>query len=176
MKTVIRPFQTHEPKLGNKVYIDPQATVIGQVDLADDVSVWPQTVIRGDVNPIKIGKRSNIQDGTIIHLNHNCDFHNSGLHASVGEDVTVGHRVILHGCEVQSYSLFGMGAIIMDDAVIEEKVLVAAGTLVPGGKILRSGYLYMGSPVQAVRKLKAEELEFICYSAKHYAELKELHR
>jgi carbonic anhydrase/acetyltransferase-like protein (isoleucine patch superfamily) len=168
----IHQFQQHQPKVGQNVYIAPSAIVIGQVDLDDDVSVWPTSVIRGDVNHISIGKRTNIQDGSIIHVNHDHQYYPGGSQVIIGDDVTVGHRVIIHGGRIANCCLIGMGCLIMDDTVIESEVILGAGSLVPQKKLLKSGHLYLGNPAKLIRPLTAEEKTMLRYSATHYVKLK----
>ncbi|MBL4621620.1 MAG: gamma carbonic anhydrase family protein [Immundisolibacteraceae bacterium] len=168
-----RAYKSFTPNLGENVYIDPQACVIGQVTLGDDVSVWPMTVLRGDVCTITVGARSNLQDGSILHVNGPSPDHPNGWPLLVGTDVTLGHQAILHACTIGDRSLIGMGSTVLDGAVIEEEVLLAAGSLVTPGKVLESGYLYAGRPAKQVRPLSADELAFFVASAAHYAELKD---
>lgn len=172
----LRSYHGKTPQLGKDVYVDDAALVIGDVVLGEDSSVWPMTVIRGDVNSVRIGARTNIQDNSVLHVTHDGKFSPGGYTLTVGDDVTAGHRVILHACTVGNRCLIGMGAIIMDGAVLEDDVMLAAGSLVPGGKRLAAGYLYMGSPVKQVRELNAEELESLRYSAEHYVEVKNAHQ
>ncbi len=172
----VREFSTFKPSLGKNVFIDETAVVIGQVSLGDDCSVWPNAVIRGDINTITVGHRTNIQDGTIIHVDHDSKFHPGGSQVVIGNDVTIGHQVLLHGCKIEDCCLIGMGSLILDEAILEKYVLLGAGSLVPGGKILDGGYLWLGRPAKKIRPLTEEELEFFEYSAKHYATLKEKHR
>ena len=167
-----RAYKSFTPTLGKNVYVDPQACVIGQVTLGDDVSVWPMTVLRGDVCSITVGARSNLQDGSILHVNGPTPEKPGGWPLLVGSDVTLGHNAILHACTVGDRTLIGMGATVLDGAVIEDEVLLAAGSLVTPGKVLESGYLYAGRPAKQVRSLSADELAFFVSSAAHYAELK----
>ncbi len=168
---MIRTFEKHEPQISETAYIDETAIVIGDVSIGESSSVWPTTVIRGDVNTIKIGKRSNLQDGTIVHVNHAGPFNVKGDVTTIGNDVTVGHRALIHACQIGDRCLIGMGAIIMDGAVVESDVLVAGGSLVVPGTVLKSGYLWMGSPAKQIRELTDKEKEKILYSATYYAEL-----
>jgi carbonic anhydrase/acetyltransferase-like protein (isoleucine patch superfamily) len=168
----IQSFQSHFPHLAAGVYVHPSATVIGHVNLGEDVSVWPGAVIRGDINFIRIGMGSNIQDCAVLHVNHQSAHDPHGAPLIIGNNVTIGHSVILHGCTIEDESLIGMGSIVMDKAVVQKNVLVAAGSLVPEGKVLESGYLYMGSPVKKIRALTAEEQAFFMVSAQNYIDLK----
>lgn len=170
----IRSFGKHQPTLGRNVFVDPMAVVTGQVVLRDDVSVWPGTSIRGDLLEITIGDRTNIQDNSVIHTTHKSRFYNA--HAChVGADVTVGHNAVLHACTIHDRVLVGMGAIVLDGAVVESDVIIGAGTLVPPGKVLKSGYLYVGSPAKQARQLTEAEQDYFTYSAQFYMELKDAH-
>jgi len=172
----IRPFEQQTPRIHPSAYVDNTAVVIGDVEIGEDSSVWPLCVIRGDIQSIRIGARTSIQDGTIIHVTHDSRFCPGGQPTVIGNDVTVGHRVILHACTIEDYCLIGMGAIVMDKAVVRSRVTIGAGGVVPPGKVLESGYLYVGSPVKQVRPLNDRELEFLEYSAQNYRRLKERHR
>lgn len=169
---MIRPFQNIHPTLGERVYVDAAAQVIGDVTLGDDVSIWPCAVLRGDVNRIRIGARTSIQDNSCVHVTHDGPYSPGGADLVIGEDVTVGHGVILHACRIGNRCLIGMGAIVMDKVVIEDEVLLAAGSTVPPGKVLKSGWLYRGAPAQPARELSAEERAHFQYSAAHYVRLK----
>lgn len=153
--------------------IDPSSVVIGNVELADDVSVWPLVAIRGDVNAVRIGARSNIQDGSILHVTHQSAHNPEGFPLLIGENVTVGHKAMLHGCTIGNRVLVGMGSILLDGAIIEDDVMIGAGSLVAPGKRLASGYLYLGSPARQVRPLTPEELEGLIYSANNYVRWKD---
>ena len=172
----LRPHQGISPTLGERVYIDPAAVVIGDVHLGDDCNVWPHTVIRGDMHKIRIGQRCSIQDGSVLHITHASRFEPNGFPLTLGDDVVVGHRAVLHGCTIGSRVLIGMGAMVMDGSVVEDEVVIAAGCLVPPGKRLESGYLYVGSPAKQARPLNDKEREFFQYSAANYVKLKEAHR
>jgi len=169
---MIKPFKTIFPTLGKKVFIDDSAIVIGDVTLNDDVSVWPTAVIRGDVESIHIEAGTNVQDGAVLHVSHAGDYSTEGHPLSIGQGVTIGHRAVVHACTVGDYCLVGIGAIILDDAVLENYVMLGAGALVPPGKRLPGGYLYVGTPAKQVRKLTETEKEFLEYSYRHYIELK----
>lgn len=163
------------PRLGERVYIDPKACVTGSVVLGDDVSVWPMTVIRGDVNHIAIGNRSNIQDGCVLHVTHEGPWQPEGLPLLIGDDVTVGHGAILHACTIGDRCLVGMGAIVMDGAVLEPDSMVAGGAVVTPGKVVKSGMLWRGNPARYARDLTEKEISNQAYSAKHYVRLKDLY-
>ncbi len=171
----IRTFQGIAPIVDDTVLVDDTALVIGDVHIGKDSSVWPMTVVRGDVNKIRIGQRSNIQDSSVIHVTHPHEDMPEGHAVQVGDNVTVGHKVILHGCTVGDHCLVGMGSTIMDGAVLEPFVLLGAGSLVSPGKVLGGGYLWLGSPVRKVRPLSDEERKWIKYSAQHYVDLKGRH-
>lgn len=172
MTPAIRPFNNQTPTLGEGVYIDPFAAVIGSVNLANDVSIWPMSVLRGDVNNITVGEGSNIQDGSVIHGTHAGPYCKDGRAVIIGKGVTVGHKAILHACTVGDYCLIGMGAILLDDAIVESHVMIGAGSIVTTGKRLQSGYLYLGAPAQIIRKLTDGEIAQLHYSANYYIDLK----
>ncbi|TWT33701.1 UDP-3-O-[3-hydroxymyristoyl] glucosamine N-acyltransferase [Posidoniimonas corsicana] len=170
------PLRTHNgvaPKLGERVYVDAQATVIGDATLGNDVSVWPGAVIRGDLMPIVIGARSNVQDGCVLHTTHDSRFNPGGFPLTIGEDVVVGHRAVLHGCTVGDRVLVGIGAIVNDGAVVEPEVMIGAGCLVPPGKRLESGNVYVGNPARVLRPLTDAEREHLAYSPQNYVRLKD---
>ena len=154
----IRAFEHHTPEIDESVFIDPSAVVIGDVILGHDSSVWPLAVIRGDIHKIRIGSRCSIQDGTVIHVTHDGPFNPGGFPTLIGSEVTVGHKVMLHGCVVGDRVLIGMGAILMDGVTVESDVVIGGGSIVPPGKTLVSGYLYVGAPIKQVRKLTERNL------------------
>ena len=162
---MIRPFESIQPTIPASSYIDDSADVIGDVEIGEECSVWPMTVIRGDVNFIRIGHHSNIQDGSVLHVSHAGEHNPQGAPLIIGDYVTVGHKVLLHACTVGNDCLVGMGSIVMDNAVIEDQVMIGSGTLVPPAKTLESGYLYLGNPCKRVRKLSEREVEYLRYSA-----------
>lgn len=173
---MLRSFKDCVPRLADTAWVDETALVIGDVTLAEDVSVWPMAVVRGDINAIRIGARSNIQDGTVVHVTHDGPYTPGGHSTSLGEDVTVGHRAIVHACTVGSRVLIGMGAVLMDAVEVEDDVIIAAGALVPPGKRLHSGWLFVGAPARAAREITRTEREQLLYSARYYAQLKDVHR
>lgn len=172
----IRPYLEHTPVVPDSVYLDEFAVVIGDVELGEDCSVWPMVAIRGDVHRIRIGARTNIQDGSILHVTHFGEYNPAGSPLTIGEEVTVGHGVVLHACTIGNRSLIGMNSTVLDDAIIEDNVLLAAHSLVTPEKRLESGFLYAGSPAKKVRPLTAEEVDFLSYSADHYVQLKAKHQ
>jgi carbonic anhydrase/acetyltransferase-like protein (isoleucine patch superfamily) len=164
------------PKLGERVFVDPSAVVLGDVEIGDDSSVWPLVVIRGDMHRIRIGRCSSIQDGSVLHITHAGPYNPDGFPLIIGDHVTVGHQAMLHGCTIGNRVLVGMGAMIMDGAVVENEVIVGAGSLVPPGKTLKSGYLYVGRPAKPQRELTEQERAFFTYTAENYSRLKDKHR
>ncbi len=172
MVTEISAFNGLTPELAPGAWVHPRATVIGEVMLGENASVWPGAIIRGDVNSIRIGAGTNIQDNSVLHVSHKSEADPAGGPLVIGDRVTVGHSVILHACTIEDECLIGMGSIILDRAVIKRNVLLGAGSLVPEGKTLESGYLYLGRPAKMVRELTLEELAYFNYSAEHYIRLK----
>ena len=168
----LRAFKNKRPIIGASVYIDESAVLIGDVTLGDDVSIWPTVVIRGDVESITIGAGTNVQDGSVLHVSHAGHYSAKGHPLTIGKSVTIGHRAVLHACTIGDYCLVGIGAIIMDDAVLDAYVMLGAGTLVPPGKHLESGFLYVGSPAKVMRPLTESEISYLKYSAEHYVLLK----
>jgi carbonic anhydrase/acetyltransferase-like protein (isoleucine patch superfamily) len=171
----IRSFQGHTPEIGQRVLIDPSAIVLGQVYLEDDVSIWPHVAIRGDMHRIRIGARTSVQDGCVLHITHAGPYNPDGWPLNIGSDVTIGHGAILHGCSVGNRVLVGMSATVMDGVVVEDDVVIAAGALITPGKVLRSGHLYTGSPAREARPLSDKELSYFVYSANNYVKLKDQH-
>lgn len=168
----IRPFKNKAPVISKNVFVDDNAVVIGDVTLGEDVSVWPCAVIRGDMHKITVGARTSIQDNAVLHITHASNFNPGGWPLTIGEDVTIGHGACLHGCTIGNRVLIGIGSTILDGAIVEDDVVVAAGTLVPPGKKLESGNLYVGSPCKQARPLKESEMAFFTYSSQNYVKLK----
>lgn len=171
----IRKYQGVTPQLGARVFVDSSAVVIGDVQLGEDSSVWPFALVRGDMHRIRIGNRTSVQDGSVLHITHAGPFNPDGYPLLIGDEVTIGHKVTLHGCTLGNRILVGMGSIVMDGAVVQDEVIIGAGSLVPPGKVLQSGYLYVGSPVKQTRALTDKERAFFSYSAANYVKLKDLH-
>jgi len=173
MAQPINSFKGVSPTLGKNVYVDGSARIVGDVVLEDDASIWPMVAARGDVNKIRIGARSNIQDGSVLHVTRKSEKNPDGFPLIIGEDVTVGHKCMLHGCQLGNRILVGMGAIVMDGVVVEDDVFIGAGTLVPPNKRLESGFLYVGNPMQKKRPLNDAEMAFLKQSAVNYVVLKD---
>ncbi|EKE68063.1 gamma carbonic anhydrase family protein [Gallaecimonas xiamenensis] len=161
------------PDLSEGVYVHPSAVLVGDVQIGKDSSIWPLVAGRGDVNHIRIGARSNVQDGTVLHVTRKHKEVPDGYPLIIGDDVTVGHKCMLHGCQLGNRILVGMGAIVMDGVIVEDDVIIGAGSLVPPGKRLVSGYLYIGSPVKQARPLNEGERAFLAVSADNYVRLKD---
>ncbi|EKO3457138.1 gamma carbonic anhydrase family protein [Vibrio fluvialis] len=170
--SAIRSYKGITPQIGERVYIDESSVLVGDIKIGNDASIWPLVAARGDVNHIVIGARSNIQDGSVLHVTHKNNENPNGYPLIIGEDVTVGHKVMLHGCTIQDRVLVGMGAIVLDGVVVESDVMIGAGSLVPPGKRLESGYLYIGSPVKQARPLNEKERAFLVKSAQNYVQNK----
>lgn len=171
----IRSYQGLIPKLGERVFVDPAAVVLGDVELGDDASVWPMAVVRGDMHRIRIGKGTSVQDGAVLHITHASDFNPGGYPLIIGDEVTIGHKAVLHGCTLGNRILVGMGAIVMDGVTVEDEVIIAAGALVPPGKTLAGGYVYAGNPARQLRAISDKERNFFSYSAGNYVRLKDKH-
>ena len=172
----VRSFQGLEPRIAPDCYVDHTAVVIGDVEIGHKASIWPMTVIRGDIQRIRIGAGSNIQDGSILHVSHDSRFLPGGAPTIVHERVTVGHQAVLHGCEVHDLCLVGIGARVLDRAVLKSRVMLAAGALVPPGNVLEGGFLYVGAPARRTRVLTDMEMEYLEYAAAHYVDLAVKHR
>jgi carbonic anhydrase/acetyltransferase-like protein (isoleucine patch superfamily) len=171
--TNLRAYRDVAPRLGARVYVDPAATVIGDVELGDDVSLWPGAVVRGDVERIRIGARTNVQDTAVLHVTHDGPYSPGGFPCIVGSDVTIGHGAVVHACTVGDRCLIGMHATLLDGVVVERHAFVGAGALVAPGKVVGEGELWVGNPARCVRRLGDSEIEALRYSASHYVELKD---
>ncbi|MDH5352831.1 MAG: gamma carbonic anhydrase family protein [Gammaproteobacteria bacterium] len=169
---MLKAFEELMPTVAGSAYVDETAVVIGDVVIGEDSSVWPITAIRGDVNIIRIGNSTNIQDGSVLHGSHASEFNPNGAELHIGDQVTVGHKVLLHGCRIGNLCLIGMGSIVMDNAIVGDQVIVGSGSLVTPGKELESGYMYLGSPARKVRALTEREKESLAYTANYYVSLK----
>ncbi len=172
----VRSYQGLEPLIAADAYVDETAVVLGDVEVGTQASIWPMAVVRGDIHRIYIGAGSNIQDGTVLHVSHDSRFMPGGAPTIVHERVTVGHQAMLHGCEVHDHCLVGIGARVLDRAVLRPRVMLAAGAVVPPGKKLEGGWLYVGAPAKRSRALTDLELEYLDYAAMHYMELAMRHR
>lgn len=168
----LRSYKGICPDIAHNVYIHESAVLVGDIKIGPNSSVWPFVAARGDVNHIRIGQRTNIQDGSVLHVTHKNSDNPDGYPLLIGDDVTIGHKVMLHGCTIKDRVLVGMGAIVLDGVTIEEEVMIGAGSLVPPGKTLISGYLYVGSPVKQARLLTDEERAFLKKSADNYVQNK----
>ena len=173
---MVRTFESITPVIAASTFIDETAVVIGNVTIGEDSSVWPTVVMRGDVNSITIGNRTSIQDGSVLHVNHADEHNPGGDPLSIGNNVTVGHKVMLHGCTIHDRCLIGMSATILDKVVVEADTIIGAGSLVSPGKTLKGGYLYVGVPARQVRKLTEEEWAYLDFAADFYVQLKSRHR
>lgn len=172
----IRTFENYTPSIDDTAFIDDSAVVTGNVAIGKDSSVWPCCSIRGDIHSITIGERSNIQDGSILHVTHGSEFAPGGFKLTIGNDITVGHNVVLHACTVEDLCLIGMGSVVLDGSVVQSGAMVGAGSLVPPNKVLEGGFMWLGSPVKKMRELSDKEKAFLNYSAKHYVDLKNRHK
>lgn len=171
----IRTHKSIKPNIDSTVFIDPMACVIGQVSIGKDSSVWPFTVIRGDMHFIKIGERCSIQDGSVLHITHASTYNPEGYPLIIGDDCTIGHKVCLHGCTIGNRILIGIGSIVMDGVTVEDEVILGANSFVPPNKTLESGYLYLGSPAKKARPLTQEEKDRLKYMANNYVKLKNVY-
>jgi len=172
----VRRFEEKFPRIADTAWIDDSAVVIGDVEMGPQASIWPLCVIRGDIHRIEIGAGTNIQDGTILHVSHDSRFLPGGAPTIIRDRVTVGHQAVLHGCEIKDHCLIGIGARVLDRAVLESRTMIGAGSLVPPGKVLEGGHLWVGTPVKRIRPLKDQEIEYLDYVAEHYTKLADRHR
>ncbi|MGA9421784.1 MAG: gamma carbonic anhydrase family protein [Rhodanobacteraceae bacterium] len=171
----IRPFAGTLPRIAPSAYVDPMALVIGDVELADDASLWPCAVARGDVHSIRIGARSNVQDGSILHVTHDGPYSPGGFALMIGADVTIGHAAVVHACTIEDACLIGMHASVLDGALVRKHSLIGAGAVVTPGRVVGEGELWVGNPARRQRALTDAEIEQIYYSARHYVRLKNRH-
>ncbi len=168
----IRSYRGIHPRLAAGVYVDPAAHLIGDVEVGEDASFWPCTVTRGDVHHIRIGARTNVQDGAVLHVTHAGPYTGAGFPLLIGADVTIGHGAIVHACTIGDACLIGMHATLLDGAIIGRHSLIGAGAVVPPGKVVGEGELWLGNPARRVRRLSDAEIERLHYSARHYVRLK----
>lgn len=159
---MIYEFIDKKPDYPDSVFVAPSADIIGDVSIGEESSIWFNVTIRGDVNWIEIGERSNIQDNVCIHVM------NQTGPTEIGDDVTIGHNAMIHGCTIYDRALIGIHATVLDEAIIESDVIIAAGSLVPPGKRLESGYMYMGTPVEKKRELTDDEIKSIKEHSDNY--------
>lgn len=171
----IQTFEEWVPDIHPSAYVADSALVLGDVAIGAGSSLWPMVVARGDIHRIRIGARSNIQDGSVLHVTHDSEHAPGGFGVEVGDEVTVGHRVVLHGCTLEDRCLIGMGSIVLDGARVCGGAMVGAGSLVSPGKVLEGGYLWLGSPARRMRELTERERAFLGYSADHYVALARRH-
>ena len=168
----VRTFHGFQPDISPTAYVDPAAHVIGHVAIGHDSSIWPCAVVRGDAHSIRIGERTNIQDGASLHVTHDTQYTLGGFALTIGSDVTIGHGAVLHGCTVQDACLIGMRATILDGALVKRHSLVGAGAIVTQGRVVGEGELWLGNPARCVRLLTSDEIQQLYYSARQYVKLK----
>jgi len=172
MKGLILPYRNHVPRIAESAFIAPNATVIGDVEIGPESSLWYGVIVRGDVNKIRIGARTNIQDGSMIH----CTGMGGDFPTIIGNDVTIGHMVMLHGCTLEDKCMIGIKACVLDGAVVESGAMVAAGALVTPGKRVKRGELWGGSPARKLRDLTPDDIAMIERLPGRYAALGAEHR
>jgi carbonic anhydrase/acetyltransferase-like protein (isoleucine patch superfamily) len=172
----IRSYQGKTPRIHGEAWVDETAVVAGDVEIGARSSIWPMAVLRGDIHSIRIGAETNVQDGSILHVSHDSRFLPGGAPLVIHDGVTVGHQVVLHGCEIRDCCLVGIGSRVLDRVTLEPRTMLGAGSLVPPGRVLQGGYLWLGVPVKRIRRLTAVELEYLEYTARHYVRLAEGHR
>jgi carbonic anhydrase/acetyltransferase-like protein (isoleucine patch superfamily) len=174
--TNLRSFKGISPRLGARVYVDPAATVIGDVELGDDASIWPGAVLRGDVHHIRVGARTSVQDGTIVHVTHDGIYSPGGVPTLIGNDVTIGHAVVLHACTIGDFAMIGMHSTVLDGATVGTYGFLGAGSVLSPGKAIGERELWLGNPARFVRLLTDRQVESLHYSAAHYVRLKDVYR
>lgn len=172
----VRSFRGKHPRIADDAWVDESAIVIGDVQIGARSSIWPLCVIRGDIHRIEIGEDTNIQDGTVLHVSHDSRFMPGGAPVIIHDRVTIGHQAVLHGCEIRDRCLVGIGSRVLDRAVLEPQTMVGAGSLVPPGMVLESGYLWVGTPVKRRRPLTDREIEYLSYVAGNYTKLADEHQ
>lgn len=174
MPSLILPYRGVTPRIHPDAFVAETATIIGDVEIGPRASIWYGCVLRGDVNKIRVGAGTNLQDGTIVHVNHdrNGDYRQTGggMPTLIGDNVTVGHQVLIHACTIESDAFIGMAAVVMDGAVVEGQAMVAAGALVTPGKKVAKRELWGGRPAKLMRALSEQELADLPYLAEHYQE------
>lgn len=170
MPALIRPHHGVTPTIAADAFVAETAVVIGDVTIGEQASIWYGCVLRGDGNTIRVGARTNIQDGTIVHVNHEREGA-AGTRTIIGADVTIGHMALIHACTLEDGCFIGMQACVMDGAVVESGAMVAAGALVTPGKRVKRGELWGGSPAKPMRKLTEAELKHFGYTVEHYLEM-----
>jgi len=175
MPALIRPHHGVTPTVAASAFIAETAVIIGDVTIGEQASIWYGCVLRGDGNFIRVGARTNIQDGTIVHVNHEREGA-AGTRTIIGADVTIGHMALIHACTLEDGCFIGMQACVMDGAVVESGAMVAAGALVTPGKRVKRGELWGGSPARLMRKLTESELKYFSYTVEHYIEMAESYR
>jgi gamma-carbonic anhydrase len=164
------PYRGMLPKIADDAFIAPNAAVIGDTEIGQESSIWFGCVLRGDVSPIRIGARVNIQDGTIVHVS------SKGIGTTIGDEVSIGHMALIHACKLETGSFIGMGAVVMDGVVVETGAMVAAGALVTPGKVVPAGQLWAGRPAQFMRTLTEADYETFRYTVREYVELGQCYR
>ncbi|MBC8269107.1 MAG: gamma carbonic anhydrase family protein [Rhodospirillaceae bacterium] len=170
MSGFIFPYEGTVPTISGEAFVAPNATIIGDVVIGDDTGIWFNCLLRGDVNEIRVGERTNIQDGTIVHVS------GEGQGTYIGDDITIGHMALIHACTLEDGCFIGMNATIMDGAVVESGAIVAAGSLVSPGKTIPGGQLWGGTPARYLRDLRQSDLEMIRYTTPHYVKLAHRYR
>lgn len=175
MPALIRPHHGVTPTIAASAFVAETAVVIGDVTIGEQASIWYGCVLRGDGNYIRVGARTNVQDGTIVHVNHEREGA-AGTRTIIGADVTIGHMALIHACTLEDGCFIGMQACVMDGAVVESGAMVAAGALVTPGKRVKRGELWGGSPARLMRRLTEAELKYFAYTVEHYLEMAESYR
>ena len=168
----IETFKGIKPKISKSAFVHESAVIIGDVSIGDNSSIWPNCVIRGDVQKVIIGDRTNVQDGSILHVTSDTKYCEGGIPLNIGNNVTIGHKVILHGCSIDSNTLIGMGSIILDNTIINEMAFIAAGAVVTPGTEVKKNELWAGNPAKFLRKTNENEKKLLINTPKVYGELR----